>query len=138
MMIKKITTMKTKKIFLSFVAILAFISLNVSANYAEDNKDKKIIAPIAVSNDLTDNETNFESWMIELNEFNNFAGLFPDEEIQIESWMTVEFSSASENSYFMDQEIILEDWMINSADFNNEERSFDVELEIEPWMCEIM
>ena len=130
--------MKTKIILLSLLAILSFNNLNVSANSSGDNKDKKIIAAIAVTNDLTESEMNFESWMIELNEFNGNTELIMDEEIQIESWMTVEFSSASENKYFIDQDINLEDWMINSTDFRNEEISFDVEPEIESWMCEIM
>lgn len=134
----KSTTMKTKNIYLGLLVIFSLFSVNVSADCSEGKKDKKDLASITVGNDLTEIETNFESWMIELKEFNSNAIIFPDEEIQIETWMTIDFSSAAENNFIMDQDINLEDWMINSADFNNGEISFDIEPEIEPWMCEIM
>ena len=133
-----ITTMKTINIYLGLLLIFSLFSLNVSADCSEGKKDKKDLASIAVTNDLTETETYFESWMIELKEFNSNAIIFPDEEIQIETWMTIDFSSAAENNFFIDQDINLEDWMSNMADFNNGEISFDIESEIEPWMCEIM
>jgi hypothetical protein len=130
--------MKTKNIQISLLAIFAFISLNVSAVSLEINKDKKAIAFISPASDMNETTNYFESWMIELKEFNNNTIIFPDEEIQIETWMTIEFSTTSENKNFLDQDLNLEDWMINSFNFNKDEKSFDIEPEIEPWMCQIM
>ena len=130
--------MKTKNIQISLLAIFAFIGLNDSAVSLEINKDKKAKASISVTTDLNESTKYFESWMIELKEFNNNTIIFPEEEIQIETWMTTEFSNTSENKNFLDQDLNLEDWMINTFNFSKEEKSFDIEPEIEPWMCEIM
>lgn len=127
--------MKTKNIQISLLAIFAFISLNVSAVSLETGNNKKARTFIIETKVLNETGINFESWMIELKEFNSNIIIFPDEEIQIETWMTIEFSNISENKNFLDQDLNLEDWKIDSYNFSKEEKSFDMEPEIESWMC---
>jgi len=130
--------MKTKIINISLIAILAMISLNISAHHGSLKDHSNVETSMVPSTEMEESGLNIEAWMAELKKFNLNTFRFTDEEIQIEKWMTVKFSISAETERSLDEDIRIEDWMINTTDFRNEEIVYDFEPEIEPWMYTIM